>query len=424
MGLLASRFEEIRNRTEWLMDDDDLWSSPKTASGVRVNHDVAMSLTTIWRCVDLLASSVSQAPKDVIVKVGGKSFPEFNPPDWLVTPDPSNPVYTTNDYFNDLAVSTLLDGNYFVSVYPYVLDPMVLTVLDPARVVVRKGPLYDLLDEAGRVIKTLGPMEMLHGTWIRLPGQLRGISPLEALRRGIGSAVAAEEHAARFFGQGASLSFGVEVPGQLDESQKNNMATALKKRYAGLNNSHAVGVLTGGAKFITGLAPTPEQAQMLATRKFSVEDLCRPYGVPPSFVGSTEPGASSYASEDVHKEALAERAVLPLAIRIEAQHNRLLSLPSGLEPPATVQFKFNLDHLTRVNLLTRYQAYQAGVLGGFLEPAEARALEDLPPVVGADQLFMQRQMVPITDLGTSAPIPGAPVDANIPIITPGQEAAA
>lgn len=409
MGIFAPHTEAVRgvgDKPDWINEDDEYAGARMTSAGVRVNARIALGLTTVWRCVDLLSSAVSQAPKDIVVKVGGRSFQEFGKPGWLIMPNPSDPTYTINDYFSQVALSLLMDGNFFVHVYPDVYDPIVLTVLPPGQVDVRSGPTYDLRDASGRVIREgLSPAEILHGTWIRLAGALRGISPLEALRRGIGSAVAAEDHAARFFGQGASLSFGVEVPGGMDIAQKKELAENLKARYAGLGNSHAIGVLTGGAKFVPGLAPTPEQAQMLATRQFSVDDLCRPYGVPPSMAGSQQPGSSSYASAEVWREEFRDYAALPLALRIEAHHNRLVRVPDTItDPNAEAQFKFNLDHVARTNLLTRYQAYKEGVLGGFLQPAEARAREDLPPVEGADQLFLQQQMVPITGLAPTRPL--------------------
>lgn len=412
MGLIARRLTEaVRGAGDdpgWLTrGDTDDYTGRQTSAGVRVSQQVALGLTTIWRCVDLLASAVSQAPKDIIIKVGNRSFPEFGKPGWLISPDPSNPAYTINDYFSQVALALLLDGNFFVYVYPDIYDPQVLRVLPPSQVDVKSGPTYELRDQQGHVTATFGPAEILHGTWLRPAGALRGISPLESLRRAIGSAVGAEDHAARFFGQGAALSFGVEVPGAMTPDQKNEMRENLRARYAGNVNSHAIGLLTQGAKFVTGLAPTPEQAQMLATRKFSVEDLCRPYGVPPNMAGSQEPGASSYASADIWREEFRDYAALPLATRIEAHHNRLVQVPEGIaDPNATAQFKFNLDHVARTNILTRYQAYGEGVRGGFLKPDEARALEDRPPVPGGDQLYMQSQMIPIsTPAALPAPRP-------------------
>jgi HK97 family phage portal protein len=416
MGLIAERLAaaDVRSAVDWLNDDEGLLDGPMTSAGVRVTRSSALSLTTVWRCVDLISSTVALAPRGVVVKVAGQSFPEFSPPEWVSTPNPGNPAYTADDYFGELALSMLFDGDYFVSVYPYVWDPQVLTVLAPSRVTVKAGPVYEIRDELGKVVKTVGPMGMLHGSWLRLPGALRGISPLEALRRGIGGAIAAEDHASRFFGQGAALSFGVEVPGTLTEEQKKDLGASLKKRYAGNANSHAIGVLTAGAKFVPGLAPTPEQAQMLATRKFSVEDICRAYGVPPGMAGSQEPGASSYASALVWREQFRDDAVLKFTRKIERQHDRLLALPERLAgaPGASVQFKFNLDGVARTDLLARYQAHSEGVRGGFLKPNEARALEDKAPVDGGDQLYMQSQMVPITQLGQSPAASAAPAGGN------------
>lgn len=407
MGILAARLaaDETRGRADWLNDDDELFDGPLSPSGVRVNARAAFSLPTFWRCVDLLASAVAQSPKDIVVKVGGRSFPEYGArPDWLITPNPTDETYTINDHFSQVALSVLVEGNAFVSVYPYVGDPRVLTVLNPLRVTVRPGPVYELTDETGRVTSTLGSGEVLHIAWLRPPGQLRGLSPVATLNRTIGAAIAAEEFAGRFFGQGAALSFGVEVPGQLDKERKDELRDQLKRRHAGLGQSHAIGVLTGGAKFVTGLAPTPEQAQMLETRKYAVEETCRPFGVPPGMVGSQEPGASSYASSERFDRQFKERAVLPFAKRIEAQYDRLLRVPSSItDPGASIQFRFNLDWIARADLLARYQAHAEGVTKGFLRPNEARALEDLAPVPGGDRLYMQAQMVPIDQLTSPAP---------------------
>lgn len=402
MGLLARRLTEERSVATWLADDDD--DGPRTPSGVRVNMRSALGLTTVWRCVDLLSSTISQAPKDVIVKIGGQSFPEYrNRPDWLSLPNPTDPSQTINDHMSQVALSLLIDGNFFTEAIPNIFLPEALIVHDPTRVDVRSGPLYDIKDANGRVVRTLNPAQMLHGAWIKTAGMLRGIAPLEALRRSIGNSIAAEEHAGRFFGQGASLAFGVEVPGQLTPEQKTNLADQLKTKYAGLKNSHAIGVLTAGAKFVPGLAPTPEQAQMLQTRKFSVEEIARPYGIPPGMVGSQEPGASSYASAEVYHQEFRDYAVLPLARRIEVQYERLLEVPPNVSAGASVQFRFNLDHIARTNLLARYQAHGEGVQKGFLTPNEARGLEDLGPLAGGDNLYMQQQMVPITRLPTEVP---------------------
>ena len=411
MGWIANRLSGAppTEARDWLTDDDSMFEGAMTSAGVRVTPRSALTLSTVYRIYDLLASSVAMAPKDIIIKVRGASFPEYDKPRWMSLPDPRNPNYTERAYFMQVALSLLFDGNYFTTAFPNVVDPQVLTVLPPSRVDVVDVGVYDIKDAAGHTTRRLGPAEIIHGAWIVPPGELRGIAPLEMLRRGVGGAIAAEDFGARFFGQGASMSFGVEVPGQLDGNQKQELRDNLKKRYTGLHNSHAIGVLTGGAKFVSGLQPTPEQAQMLETRKFYVEDLARAFGIPPGLLGSQEPGASSYASATVYDMQFKERAVLPLANRIEDGHDRLVEvLPAAVRiPGASAQFKVNLDSVARVDILTRAQAYNQLVLAGVMKPSEARVKEDLPPAAGADRLFMQSQMVPIDQIGVTPAAPAA-----------------
>lgn len=409
MGLIATRLaerSEVRNSADWI-NDDDAGIGRMTPAGVRVTREAALSVSTFWRCVDLISHAVSLAPTDVVVKVGGQSFPEYSRPRWLATPNPDDPNYTAADYFGEQTLAALVEGNFFTSVLPDVYaDDVVLVAEDPRRVNVKPGPLYEILDAAGKVIRSVGPNQMLHGWWMRLPGMLRGISPLEALRRGIGSAIAAEDYGARFFGQGASLSFGVEVPGELTPTQKDDLTASLKRKHQGLSNSHAIGVLTRGAKFVPGLAPTPEQAQMLATRQFSVEDIARIFGVPAGMAGSQQPGASSYASAIEWRKQFRDDAVLKFTDKLERSHARLLFLPTRLlATSAEIELKFNLDWIARTDLLARYQAHAEGVRGGFLTPNEARGYEDKARVEGGDRLYMQSQMVPLDSIATAPAVP-------------------
>src|SRR4051812_2269898 len=115
MGLIARALTmpgEVRNDPGWLTRDDDMDMGQMTSSGARVNRAAAIGTPTVWRCVDLLTSAISQAPKAVIVKVGNRIFPDCPPPQWLVTPHPRDENYTASDYFAEIAVSLLLDGNY------------------------------------------------------------------------------------------------------------------------------------------------------------------------------------------------------------------------------------------------------------------------------------------------------------------------
>src|SRR6476619_4241607 len=116
MGLIAERWNERFDRGAWIADDD-MYEGPVSSAGVRVSRSSALSLTAVFRCWDLLSSAVAQSPRDVVLKVGGKSFPEFSPPRWLSQPN-GDPTLTGNDYFSMVALSLLADGNFFTLVLP------------------------------------------------------------------------------------------------------------------------------------------------------------------------------------------------------------------------------------------------------------------------------------------------------------------
>lgn len=414
MSILSALFTSgADERRDWINDDDHLWESWRTASGAVVNRDASLKLSTVWSCVRLLTNAVATLPTEITVSLGGRRFPEYTKPDWLTSPDPADPTMTTSEHFAQVTASLLLEGNFFTYVLPSVVDPQVSIVLDPRRVVIRasgRSRVYDVLDEMGKVIATVGPMQMLHGVWLRMPGALRGLSPIEAARQGIGLGLTAEEFGARFFGQGTTLSFGVEVPGPLTDPQRADLREGLTKQHAGTKKSHTISILSNGAKFVPGLGVTNDQAQFLELRKFQVEDVARWFGVPPHLVGSQEPGASSYSSVEQRSLEFREYAVLPLVRRIEDPYQRLVSVPDRFaNTDATAAFRFNLDALARADLKTRFEAYQAGVNAGILKPNEARALEDLAPTPGGDVTYVQQQMVP---LGTTPTAPAPAPSTN------------
>jgi hypothetical protein len=55
--------------------------------------------------------------------------------------------------------------------------------------------------------------------------------------------------------------------------------------------------------------------------------------------------------------------------------------------------KFNVDGLLRSDLSTRYAAHAVGIGSGFLTVDEARAYEDLPPLVAPDPVLAPDQVI-------------------------------
>lgn len=382
MGILKqlwsgpSRDEEVRAAADFATEDG--FEERPTNAGVRVTQRSALQLSAVWACVRLLTGTLAGLPAEVVVHEGRTRRVVEGEPDWLNEPNPSDPTMTWGEYVSQITASLLLDGNAFSYVDGGTDAPGRLLVLDPSRVEVEyeaMTPMYTVRGDRGEVVAHVGPERMLHATWVRLPGSIRGLSPIEICRQGIGHAIAAEEFGSSFFGRGINLSAGIEIAGNLTDEQKADFMANLEGKHAGLRKAHRIGVVTGGAKFVTGLGVTNEQAQFLETRKFGVEDIARIFGVPPHMLGSQEPGASSYNSVEQRALEFRQYSVLSLVRRIEDPHSRLL--------PAGQSLRLNLEGLARADLKTRFDAYSVGV-DKFLTVNEVRALEDLPPIAGGN----------------------------------------
>ncbi len=357
-----------------------------TYAGTVVTQDTSLRIGAVYACVRLLADTISTLPVDTFYREGGERLPYRPKPLWLDNPDLGT---SREDHLQQAMVSLLLDGNVFVRIFRNPNGEVVaLTVLDQTRVEVRRN--YTTR-EVEYVILNVGVLtidEVLHITELRRPGHLRGVSRIEEVKQGLGLAAALEEFSARFFGQGSTTSGIIEWPGALTQEQAKDLADGYEQGHKGLRRSHRPGVLYGGAKFVkTGV--DPNEAQMLESRQFAVEEIARIFRVPLHLLQVATPGAMSYASVEQNAIQFAQYTLRPIVTKLETAFSSLL--------PGPVFVKFNLDAILRGDIQTRFAAYSTGQQSGFLSVNDIHRLEDMPPADGGDEY-----RVPLANVNLSA----------------------
>jgi HK97 family phage portal protein len=217
--------------------------------------------------------------------------------------------------------------------------------------------------------------EIIHITEIRKAGSDRGISRVAELKDNIGLGVALQNFASRFFAQGAVTSGMIETPQDLKPEQAKDLADNFNLRHRGTQKAHKVGILTGGAKFVrTGV--NPDEAQMLDSQRFAVEQIARIFRVPPHMIGITTAGAMSYNSVEQQNINFVQHTLRSYIAKIEDAYSSLL--------PSNAFLRFNIDGLLRGDFQTRMQGYSIGAQAGFLSTNDIRRFEDLRPVAGGD----------------------------------------
>jgi HK97 family phage portal protein len=347
----------------------------QTYAGTVITYDTSLKIGAVYACVRLLADTISTLPVDTFYREGGSRLVFRPKPIWVETPDIG---MAREDFLQQAMVSLLLDGNVFIRIFRGRSGEVTsLTVLDPTRVEVRRNPATREVEYAidGTAGAVLTAAEVLHITELRRPGALRGVSRIEEVKQALGLASALEEFSARFFGQGSTTQGLIEWPGNLTREQAKDLADGFEEGHKGLRRAHRPGVLFGGAKFVkTGV--DPNEAQMLESRQFAVEEIARIFRCPLHLLQVSTPGAMSYASVEQNAIQFAQYTLRPIISKFETALSTLLPGPAFV--------KFNLDAILRGDIQTRFAAYSTGQLAGFLSVNDVRRLEDYAPAPGGD----------------------------------------
>ena len=383
-------------------------SGEGTRAGVVVNDDTAMRMSAVWAAHRLLSADISALPVDAFRRRNAGSELIKPQPSWLSQPVPADANLTIVEHFAQVVLSLVGDGNAFIVVLPTFGNTTELRVLDPTRVDIRSDgagvPSYILRDARGQSVSVLGPMDLIHIPYFRKAGRNRGLSPIQALAETIGAGIAAEEFSSMVFSKGANMSGIIQIPreaGEPTDEQLKRIKQQFTKSNTGLHNSHAVGVLSGGAQWMAN-SFNPRDALLIEEQKWSVEQVARAYGIPPHLLGSQEPGAQAYASVEQKSQDYVDHALLPLVKRIESAYSRLLPRGSFL--------KFNLRGLLRADAGTRAQYYSTLLGTGAITPNRIAALEDEEPFDGGDQHYIAANNLQALDANglPIAPATGAP----------------
>ena len=308
-------------------------------------------------------------------------------PAWVTQPDVD---LLRTEHYQQALISLLVAGNAYVRIFRDNRGEVVnLVAIDPTRVEVDRDPktrrIIYVID--GNLIVPAD--QMLHITEMRKAGELKGVSRVEELKNNLGLSSALQSFAARFFAQGATTSGIIETPQALNKEQAQQLSDGFDNRHGGFRKAHKTGVLTGGAKFVrTGV--NPDEAQMLDSQKFAVEQVARIFRVPPHMIGVTTAGSMSYNSVEQQNINFVTHTLRPYIAKLEDAYSRLL--------PAEQFIKFNVDGLLRGDFQTRMQGYSIGVQAGFLSINDIHRLEDMTPVEGGD---VYRVSLANVDLGAA-----------------------
>ena len=239
------------------------------------------------------------------------------------------------------------------------------------------------------------PEDVLHIPGMSFDG-LVGLSPIAACRNAVGAGLSADEYSSRYYANGAAPMGVLEHPGVIKQPEK--LRDSWNEAFGGTRNAGKVAILEEGLKF-TPISISPADSQLLETRKFTVEEICRIFRVPPHLVQDLT--KTSYNSAEQMSQEFVYYTLLPWCVRIEQAMMRSL-----LNPQERRQYdiRFNLDGLLRGSYESRMRGYQTAVNTGIFSINDCRKLENmdlLPADQGGDIHMVQGAMIPLSMVGAA-----------------------
>lgn len=360
-------------------------------SGTFVDQDNIYKLAGVSAAVSLIAGTISTLPLDAWVRRDGQKLLMRPKPDWVNRPDVS--FVDRTPFISSIIASLMLDGNAFIRVFRDEEGlPINLTVLNPTKVKVERNRVGRVVFTYEEDQKKYTSDQILHIVEsVMRPGQIRGVSRVEAMKDAMGLGLALDAYAQRFFGQGASGNYALVTPATLTEEQAKALAKSVDARHGGWRKAHKTMVLHSGLD-IKDIGVNPEESQLLDSRRMFIEDLCRIWNIPSHMMNL--PGTNTYSSVEATQIEFVTHTLRPYVAIIENTLSTLLQVyPNGVG----AFIEFNMDSLLRGDVQSRFTAYSQGIQAGILTANDARVAEGLSKIDGGDIL-----RVPLSNVNIDA----------------------
>lgn len=313
------------------------WSATG-AAGEDVDQDSMMRSATVFACSKVLSETIAGLPGCTYLSgVGSKSRTRgSNDQPLELLNDQPNPEMDSYTFWEMLVTRMVNRGNFFAEIERNNRDePIALWPIHNSRVQPMRdsdgslyyristnyagSPRYD--DPSWRDANTfeLSPHNMLNmvgfgsSNGVMAPGMLPGAEE-------ISMDFASRRYGGGFFNGGATPSGMVQHPGFIDDPNKRKIfRDDLNLVHNNKTGGSKIGVLWQGATY-SQVSVSPEQAQFLETRKFTADQICKFYGVPPAIIGDYE--HSKFATADAMIRSFVMLTLRNLAVRIEKGVNR------------------------------------------------------------------------------------------------------
>lgn len=355
-----------------------------------VTFDTSMQVAAWWACVRLLTETCATLPLRLLSMRDGYPRRDNDHPAIVLLRDRPNAIHDRIQFFEVLFLNLVTSGNAYARVYRrsdgtvYAMVPMLAAQTEPE--LVGNTIRYRWTD--GVNVAYLAQESVMH---VKLFGNgLVGLSPLAYAAHALGVAQSEQRQVSNVYRKGLRPSGVLMVDAKLDKQQRREIRESFRDLVEE-NDGNELVVLDRFMKYEpTSLSPA--DAELLASRRFSVQDIARFHGLNSIFINDGSQTTAWGSGIEQLMDGAYKLTFRPLLERMELALKHAMLAPS--EWPE-YDFRFDFDELTRMNAMQRAQTAREQIHSGQRTPNEVRAADGLPPLPGGDRLLIQSATKPI-----------------------------
>ncbi|MCC6611178.1 MAG: phage portal protein [Burkholderiales bacterium] len=347
-----------------------------------VNPRMAENLSTVLACVGAISSGMASLPAYVYRQLErGREIDAAHPITRLIAIGP-NQHQTWADFVEWVMASVLLRGNALAEIVtdargavtelrPIPWEHVSVQLLQSGRLVYDVTEIVSLYGGTGRPRRLLQD-EVFH-LRDRSDDGLVGRSRLQRAAAVVQAGLGMQDFAVALYRNGVNPSGALEMEAKLSPEQRALLTENFRKAFAGGANAARALVLDQGMTW-KQISISPEDAEFLASRRFTVEELARLFGCPPPIVGDLSHG--TFSNTETVGRWFATHTLAPWIRKVEAEFSRSVFSAASR---STHRLEIDMSGFLRGDPAQRWQAWKIAVEANILDVDEVREEEGWNP---------------------------------------------
>lgn len=356
----------------------------------------SMRLSAVYAATNMISNSVALLPMKVVTTEGGRTKEIEHPLKRVLNLKP-NAKYNHFNFMKMLIESVILKGNG----YAYIerdenLNVVALHYIDSdwvTPIIQADGSVKYIVNGMSQAIDAINMIHLFQ----HIDETFRGISTIKYADMTLQGVHAAESHSSNFFKSGAGLMGVLKSSAPMTNEQKRQAAESWR---LSITNSQGGGVaiLPQGLDY-QPISISPEDAQLLETRKYSLSEVARFFNISP--IKLFDLTNVSYSSLEQTNLSYLQDTILPFTQLMEDEFNLKLFKPSEVGK-ITVDFDYSV--LVQTDKNTEAEYYTKLLTNGVLTINDVRSKLGLEPSqeIGSDKHWIQISYATVENVASGA----------------------